>query len=145
MTFGIGEKTKLKALPYIFILAIVCFAGCATVPEQMSSRPSMLPDTGTSVIANSVMYAMFGHLGNITDAKAHWARRYGKPEGSVPTTAEVGQFIKGGFPTPPIPGKYILNPVGQSPEFRMPFDQFLPFFRAREKEIREGAEPSIAH
>jgi antitoxin component YwqK of YwqJK toxin-antitoxin module len=108
--------------------------------QDNSSRPSMLPDSGASLIENSAAYAMFGHLANITDAKAHWARRYDKPEGSVPTSLEVGQFIKGGFPSPPLPGKYILNPVGQSPEFRMPFDEFFPFFRARETQIRNRAE-----
>ena len=100
-----------------------------------------VPDSGTSFIENSTLGTIFNHLRMIDGAKEWWALQNKKPNGSQPTEADLAGLIKNGFPTPPLPGRYVINPIGKNPEFSISLDQMLTLHTERGNAIKKQAEP----
>lgn len=52
-------------------------------------------------------------LRQIDNAKEMWATREEKPNSAIPTRAQIGEYISGGFPTCPSGGKYNMRSIRQ--------------------------------
>jgi DNA-directed RNA polymerase subunit RPC12/RpoP len=52
-------------------------------------------------------------LKQIDTAKEMWATAEKKPNSAIPTRAQIGEYISGGFPTCPSGGKYNMRSVSQ--------------------------------
>jgi hypothetical protein len=64
--------------------------------------------------------ACINHLRQLDSAKQQWALEHQKSAGSVPTRADLREYLRGPFPTCPSGGAYKLNPVDQSPACSKP-------------------------
>jgi hypothetical protein len=66
------------------------------------------------------------HLRLIDASKDQLREQDGKAIGQVPTEAEVGKYLAGGFPKCPIRGQYLIRPIGADPEVSISLRSFLP-------------------
>ena len=81
----------------------------------------------------------FDRLRMIDVAKEHWATAKTKSDGALATPADLGPYMKDGFPASPEGGKWIIGPVGQPskasfPEWEMDAAQLDSYLRRHVKE-----------
>ena len=65
------------------------------------------------------------HLRLIDAAKDELHEQDGMAIGQAPTEAEVGKYLKDGFPKCPVPGQYLIKPIGADPEVSLPLRAFI--------------------
>jgi hypothetical protein len=95
-----------KASIMVFLTVAVCSAHGQTSVERLET------------ITN--------HLRLIDSSKDQVAARDGRSVGDVPTQAEVGKYIRDGFPKCPVGGRYIINPIGTEPAVSLPLRALMP-------------------
>jgi len=111
----------------LFMLNFIIYAQAqeTNAPTKAIEYPSISSDT-----FKKLFYDMMW----IESGKEMWRIQSTKTNGVPAETNNIIQYMPGSrMPTPPILGKYEINPIGQAPEFRITIDDLRKYLNDEKK------------
>ena len=101
---------------YTLLIAVFATVFVCVVSHARLTGKTHIPDTNPPVIKNSVLAQIVDELTFIESAKAYLVFEHKITPGAALSKSKVGAVIKGGYPTPPIGGEYVMNATNQPPQ-----------------------------
>ena len=97
------NKKGFTLVEIMIVVAIIGLLAVIAIPNFVRAR--------TTAQTN----ACINNMRQIDSGKQQWAIENNQPGTASPTSAEVGAYIRGGFPSCPASGTYTINNVDTSP------------------------------